>query len=100
MAWPYAAAFPVNFMPTLVLVEFCIPPVHPSKPASHAGEHFQSTLPATTKKQTTKHPRTTNNSKNKNQFWSTFRSGEYLSKLILQWPSIAYSLAYKMVSLS
>lgn len=62
--------------------------LHPTSPSfqasHHAGEHFQSTLPATTKKQMKKHPRTTNNSNNKNQFWSTFWSGEYLSKLILQ----------------
>lgn len=86
MVWPYATAFPVNFMPILLLVELCIPPVPPSMPISHAREHFQSTIPATTKKQkqTKKHPRTANNSNNKNQFWSTFRSGEYLSKLVLQ----------------
>ena len=105
MVWPYAAAFPVNLMPTLVLVELCSPPVHPSMPISQAGEHFQSTLPATTKKQnkqknTPEPPPTAiikTNSGVPSGLEKSYPSSFYKDHLL---PTPTITVAYKMVSLS
>ena len=105
MVWPYATAFPVNFMPILLLVEFCIPPVPPSMPISHARQHFQSTIPATTKKQnkrknTPELPTTAiikTNSGVPSGLENIYPSSFYNDHLLL---TAAIIVAYKMVSLS
>ena len=101
MVWPYA----VNLMPTLVLVELRSPPVHPSMTISQAGEHFQSTLPATTKKQN-KQKNTPEpppkaiiktNSGVPSGLEKSYPSSFYKDHLL---PTATITVAYKMVSLS